>query len=193
MEPVAALPPIATRPAAESNAGAFVEAYGFALLAWFRGGDLQRDEADALARDLLQMMVREFAVIAAEPAARFRGWLQYAGHKAWCRLMEERVESAGGSPASDGANVLLSVEAHDIFLKSLDAECWVQRRREALNRVRDRADPADWEAFSLAILDGQSPADVAEVLQGSELAVHAASFRVRRLLGEELRVIEETS
>lgn len=191
MEPATAPPPTGpARLTSEADWSAFVDVYGRAVLDWFRQADVSLVEADELTREVLELLAREFLQIANAPDIRFRAWLQYAGHAVWCKLMEERVGD-GERPGSNLVNLLLSVEAHDHFLKMLDTECSKQRRREALIRVQPQADPADWEAFYLTVLEGQSPVEVAAHLQASELAVRAAMFRVRRLLAQVLKELED--
>src|SRR5687768_15098138 len=96
MDPVAATsPPPPARPLSESDWGAFVDAYGRATLDWLRQSGLSTTEAETLTRELMRQMRREFNQIANEPNVRFRAWLNYAGHAAWCRLMETRVDDLG--------------------------------------------------------------------------------------------------
>ena len=191
MDPAVDSPPAAAaRPASESDWGAFVDAYGRAMLDWLRQSGLSNAESEALTRNLLQLMAREFRQVVREANFRFRAWLNYAAHAAWCRLMETQVDESGADP-SPALALLLSVEAHDAFLKAMDAECSHQRRCEVLPRVRPQADPADWEAFYLAVLEGVGVEEVATRLRSAELAVHAAVYRVGKLLRQELHALEE--
>jgi DNA-directed RNA polymerase specialized sigma24 family protein len=190
MEPAAATPP-AARPPAESDWGAFVDAYGRALLDWLRGRDLPRADMDWLVKHLLHGIGREFTPIIGEPSVRFRAWLQYATHTAWCKLMEGST-GVGHGQSGPVTALLMSMEAHDALLKAMDNECNHQRRREVLPRVQPQLEPADWEAFYAVVLENQSPAEVAAQMEGSELAVHAAVHRVNCLLQAELHRLEET-
>src|SRR5438128_959299 len=61
MEPVAATsPPSPARPLSESDWGSFVDAYGRATLDWLRQSGLSSAEAEALTRDLMSHIRREF-------------------------------------------------------------------------------------------------------------------------------------
>src|ERR1051326_9097121 len=161
MQPAAEPPPVAARLPGESEWGAFVDTYGRALLACLRQRALPRDQAGALARQLLHEMAREFAGIVGEPSVRFRAWLQYAAHTAWCRLMEGRSEGVGETQGDPTLALLLSMEAHDALLKVLDNECSHQRRREVLPRAQSQADGGEWEVFYALVLENQLPMDVA--------------------------------
>jgi DNA-directed RNA polymerase specialized sigma24 family protein len=181
----------AGRPAAENSWDAFVDWYGRSILDWFRASALSTKDADVLVREIMQLLAREFAKVASEPKLKFRGWLQYAIHAAWCKLMERCVGDGGKSQNSPVVALLLSVEAHDNFMKAMDAECTIQRRREVLPRIQALADPADWEAFYFVALERNSPAEAAEQIVCSEFAVRIGMHRVDSLLQQELQKIEE--
>ncbi len=183
--------PLAVRPRPESGWDAFVDWYGRAILDWFRQTKLNQSEADNLVRGLMQHFAREFAKVSSEPSLRFRAWLQYAAHAAWCKLMDEWMSKNDKERASPIVAFLLSVDAHDEFLKAIDAECFSQRRREVLPIVQTRADTADWEAFYLVVLDGQTVQDAAEQMECSEIAVYASMRRVDKMLQQELQKLEE--
>lgn len=186
MESVAeSLLPLPQRPPSESEWPAFVDIYGRLILDWSRRSGLSPHEAADFTGQLLRHMAEEFVRVVPGTELRFRPWLKYAAHSAWCKLMESQVDHAESSPSSI-VRLLLSVEAHDELLRLLDDECVQQRRRAILPHVRIAVDPADWEAFYLSILEGLAPFEVASRMQTSDLAVHAAIHRVGRVLHDEL-------
>ncbi|MFL5340239.1 MAG: hypothetical protein ACJ8F7_08800 [Gemmataceae bacterium] len=181
------------RAPAEIDWPTFVETYGRAVLAWLHQTGLPAADVQALAREFLRGVAPEFQAVVNEPALRFRAWLQYAGHKCWCRLMEGRVEAAeSDGETSPQLALLLSVESHDAFLRALDVECTHQRRRAALARVQPLADPPDWEMFDRLVLRGEPVEPVAAEFGCGELAARAAAYRVQLALQNELRAVEET-
>jgi DNA-directed RNA polymerase specialized sigma24 family protein len=188
MESMTQSPPVAPRLPAETDWGAFVDSYGRALLEWLRLRELPPAEVEALARDFLHVMAREFVPIAADPALRFRAWLQYAARLAWSKLSEGHSDDE----QSPKLSLLRSAEAQEACLKALDAECSHQRRRDVLLRAQSLADPADWEAFYLVVLAEQSVAEAAERMDCSELAVYSAVHRVQVVLKQELTKLEVT-
>src|SRR5262245_32293012 len=159
--------PSPTRPPAESSWPAFVASYGRAILEWFRQSGLPAAETESLVRDLMQWLGREFIQVSAESALRFRPWLQYAGHLAWCKVMESRVDSTGKENATPEQNLLLSEDSHDSFLKSLEDECTHQRRCEVLPRVQAAADATDWELFYGVVLEQIPDTEVAAQVRGT--------------------------
>ena len=179
MEPIA---PMRVRPLAETEWPAFVEAYGGAIVGWFRRTGLPRPEAEELVRDVMRSLGRDFG----DPVAGFRPWLQRAGHAAWCRVMQAHSQSAGVGKSSKVLDLLLSVREHDSFLKMLDDECSHERRHAVLSRVQPLSDPVDWEVFYRAALEGVAETDIAVQMQRTPRSVRAAVFRTYRLLENEL-------
>lgn len=181
------------RPAAESDWPGFVETYGRSILDWVRQSELPAADVETLARELIQLLHREFARRNIDPGARFRSWLRDAGRAAWGELLKTRATDANWEQASPINALVLDQSAHAAFLEALDAACSHQRRREALSRIQPAADPTDWDIFYRVILQGSSEADVATEANGTRHSVRAAVFRVYRLLEDELTCIEQTS
>jgi DNA-directed RNA polymerase specialized sigma24 family protein len=178
------------RPLAETDWPAFIDTYGRVALAWFRQSDLPPEQVHSVVADFLTALHREYRAVADEPALKFRSWLQFAAHAAWCHVLDNKTE--GEKDTSPKATLLVSVEAHDAFLQALDAECSRQRRAEALRRIQPDIDAADWEAFSQAVLQQKPLADVAAEFQCQDSAIRAAVYRVRMRLHAEYLRIEET-
>src|SRR5262249_36403111 len=127
----------------------------------------------------------------AEPSFKFRSWLNFAGHAAWCRLMASRMETAAMGQTTPEQTLLSSDVHHDSFLNTLEAECTHQRRREVLPRVQSSADPADWETFYGVVLQGIPETEVALQLCDTSPSVRAAVVRVYRTLEQQLNLLEE--
>src|SRR5262249_39592480 len=125
------------------------------------------------------------------PDVRFRYWLQQASHNLWCGLMEARVAAAGDGPTTPLLEILLSVEAHNAFLKALDGECSHARRREILSRVQSLAEGSDWEMFDRVVLRGESVAAVAAQLGCDQFTAAAAAHRVHHALQQEVLAMED--
>jgi DNA-directed RNA polymerase specialized sigma24 family protein len=179
------------RPTAETDWPAFIDSYGRVALVWFRQSGLPLEELHAVMGDFMTALHREYRAVAEEPALKFRSWLQFAAHAAWCYVMENKTQ--GESDPSPKAALLASVEAHERFLSALDDECSRQRRAEALRRVHPEVEGADWEAFSLAVLQQKPLAEVASDFQCDDSAIRAALYRVRSRLQKEYLRMEETT
>jgi hypothetical protein len=162
------------------------------ILEWFHLTELPPTEVHSVVRDILTSLYGEFATVSRSADLKFRSWLQFAAHAAWCQLMESRVEAGGDELAQSNLALLLSVEAHDGFLKTLDAECDRQRRGEVLHRVKPIVPQGDWEAFFRVILQNQPVTEAAHDLQCKPTAVCFALFRVQNALHSELARLEET-
>jgi DNA-directed RNA polymerase specialized sigma24 family protein len=178
------------RPTAETDWPSFINSYGRVTLAWFRQSGIPLNDIQSVVGDFLTALYREYLAVAAEPALKFRSWLQFAAHTAWCDVLENKTQ--GESDTSPKAALLVSTEAHDQFLNALDAECSRQRRAEALRRVQPEVDSADWEAFAQTVLQQRPLADVAAEFQCDDSAIRAALYRVRSRLRQEYLRMEET-
>ncbi len=177
------------RALSETTWSAFVDAYGRAILEWFRQTGLPTSDVHSLVRELIAQLATDFAEAVKNPEFRFRPWLQFAAHGAWCRLAEG-LGSASADDSSSHVTLLLSPEAHEAFLQALDSECSHLRRREILERIPELAHPKDWEAFARTVLDGLSPDAVATAMVSDELAVRAGAFRVYWALEQEFRAVD---
>src|SRR5262245_48973525 len=102
---------------AETDWAAFVDTYGRVILNWFRQSNLPADQVHSIVREILSAVHREFSAVASEPSLKFRSWLQYAANASWCLVLENLAQPEGEAQASAMAMLLLSLEAHDRFLK----------------------------------------------------------------------------
>jgi hypothetical protein len=107
--------------------------------------------------------------------------------------LENQPEPEAEGTAPPMAALLISLEAHDRFLKALDDECSRQRRCAALARIQPVGEPADWQAVAMVVFEQQSLAEVAERFQCQDSAIRAALYRVRARLHEEYLRLEETT
>lgn len=182
MEPAILTPPLPRCPAAESDWPAFIDGYGRWMLEWFRRRAGSRELAETITADLLASIAPAYTQRG--EASGFRPWLRAAADQAWRRRFADRA------PPEDLTAAEL-LESREEYLQALDDECTRQRRSMALARVASIAEPADWETFWLVVVDGASMEDAAALRPGGEWAVRAALHRVRRLLDEELILIDE--
>src|SRR5262249_34327426 len=180
------------RPRTETDWAAFVDTSGRVVLRWLRQSDLPAEQGPSLVREILTAIHREFCAVASEPSLKFRSWLQYAANASWCLVLENLAPPEGEAQASATAMLLLSLEAHDRFLRALDEECSRQRRCIALARIQPVGEPGDWQAFAMTVFEQQPLADVAARFQCQESAIRAALYRVRMRLQEEYLRLEET-
>jgi RNA polymerase sigma-70 factor, ECF subfamily len=166
-----------------------VDLYGPVVYRWCRQlGVARTDAADA---------VQEVFAAVAGGAGRFRrdgpgqsfgAWLRTITRSKVCdhfRRRRGQLDAEGGTAAQQR---LLDVpEAADESL-SLSTPLTPDARfaRRALDVVQTEFEPRTWDAFWRIAVEGQSPADVAAVLELSLPAVYQAKSRVLRRLRREL-------
>lgn len=181
----------ATRPPAETDWSAFVDAYGRAVLQWFCQSGLPDAEADSLAQDLMRLFHRDFVHANADHSGKFRTWLHIVGRAAWGELMQLKGPPDKNEAPLPAANLLRSEAALAGFLNLLDRECSHQRRRGLLPRIQSAADPTEWDIFYRVVLEGAAEAEVAAQASASTHSVRAVVFRIHRSLQEEFKRVEE--
>ena len=86
---------------------------------------------------------------------------------------------------------LLTVPARDDLVRRLEDEFDLELLEAAIQRVRLRLAPHNWEAFRLTALDGLTPQAAAQELHMKIANVYAAKSNVLRLLQEEVNQMEQ--
>jgi RNA polymerase sigma factor (sigma-70 family) len=168
----------------------FVERYGRQVYAWCRQWGLQEADAEDVTQNVLADLARQMRTFEYQPSGRFRSWLRTIAHRAWCDLLSSRKATTTGSGDSAVLSLLHSVEAGEDLLKHLDAECERELLEVAINQVRQRIEPATWEAFRLTAQEGLSGAETAERLGLQVAAVFKAKSRVQKMISEEIAKLE---
>ena len=164
-----------------------VALYGPTVYGWCR--HLGVSEADAA--DVVQDV---FAAVATDidrfhrdrPGDSFGAWLRtLTRHRVTDhhRRRQGQPDALGGTDAY-GRLLDVAETPEPSLSPSMEREPLLSRRM--LDLVRTDFEPSTWEAFWRIVVDGQSPAEVAEALGLSPAAVYMAKSRVLRRLREEL-------
>jgi RNA polymerase sigma factor (sigma-70 family) len=175
-------------PGTESDWCAFVDVYGRVVLEWMRARPFAVEEAQWVAREMLLAIRKQFHSRNVGDVQDFRGWLRRAAHRAWCKLMERRMESDESQQSPRLLRTLVSVDEHDDFLDALDREFLDQERRDALAHALAAVDPPDWESFFLLAIEQMSPEEIGRELGRSAMCVKAGAFRVNQFLNQEFQL-----
>jgi RNA polymerase sigma-70 factor (ECF subfamily) len=177
-----------------ADAGAwaeFVRHYETRILGWCRAWHLQ--EADA--RDVTQTVLLTLAVrmrdFPYDPGRSFRAWLKTVARHAWLALRERQGRPGGGSGDTGVLEQLHSVAAGEDLLKRLEEGFDQEILEEAVRRVRLRIEPQTWEAFRLTAEEGLSGAEASARIGMRVSQVYVAKRRVRQMLQDEVRKLEE--
>jgi RNA polymerase sigma-70 factor (ECF subfamily) len=185
-----------------------VDLYGPVVYRWCR--QLGVDNADAA--DVVQDV---FVAVAAglgrfhhdKPGDSFAAWLRTITRNKVCddfRRRQGQPEAEGGTNAyrqmldlpqtGDASANRNAPSSSSLGGRDSSTDCLeVDKRfaRRILDVVRAEFEPRTWEAFWRIVVDGQSPAEVADAMQLSLPAVYKAKSRVLQRLRRELKNVME--
>jgi RNA polymerase sigma-70 factor (ECF subfamily) len=163
---------------------AFVQRYAPKVLRWCLGWCGERADAEDVTQELLYRLARQIRCFPYDSAkGGFRAWLRELTRQTWADVRDRR--HAGG-PAPEGWE-----EPRPPLEEVLDQEFLFELYEEAKARVRARVSSATWRAFELLALHGWPGPRVAAEVNLSISSVYVAKCRVKALLEEEVRRLEE--
>ena len=169
--------------------GTFVDRYGPRVYGWCRRWGVQEADACDLTQNVLLDLARQMGTFEYRPDGTFRGWLKTVAYRVWCDFLSDkrRIPTSAG----DALNSLAAPEAASDFVKQLDEECERELLDAAMSHVRPRVHPHTWEAFVLTAIEERSGAEVAERLNMKVGAVWVARSKVKKMLQDEVRRLDE--
>lgn len=170
---------------------AFVRRYGPCLKAWCRRWRLSESDAQDVTQNILLKLVSVLPSFTYDPTRRFRAWLKTLAHHAWRDYLESQRRPGQGSGDSALLEALDNVAARDDLVNRLEEEYDQELLEVAVARVRLRVAPHTWEAFQLVAVQGLPAAEVAQRLGMQTAMVYVAKKKVKDMLAEEVRKLEE--
>jgi RNA polymerase sigma-70 factor (ECF subfamily) len=177
-------------PSDERTWGEFVDWYGPVIYAWCRRWKLQEADARDVTQDVLVRLAAKLPGFIYDRSGSFRSWLKTLTHHAWGDFLRGNRAASRGSGDSSVQAQLDNIEARDDLCTQLEQAFDQELLSAAAERVRQRVAPQTWEAFRLTALEGLSGADAAARIPMQVGQVYVAKRRVRRLLQEEIHLLE---
>jgi RNA polymerase sigma-70 factor (ECF subfamily) len=161
---------------------------------WCRQAGLQEADAADVRQEVFLAVSRKIGDFRRDrPGDTFRGWLRIiTQHK----ISDQRRQKQGqpvGIGGTDAGQQLAQTPSRDQD-ESEEAAVSEEARllhRRALELVARDFEERTWQAFWRVVIDGHSPADVAEALAMTTNAVYLAKARVLARLREEFRDLLE--
>jgi RNA polymerase sigma-70 factor (ECF subfamily) len=178
-------------PTDQSAWGEFVERYGRHIYRWCRHWKLQDADAEEVTQEILAKLAQKLRAFAYDPSRSFRGWLKTIAHHAWRDFVDNhrRPQASGGD--SQLQELIQTLEARQDLVQKLEEAFDYELLEAAKVRVRLRVAPHTWEAFRLVALEGLPVAEVAATVHMQVAMVYVAKSKVRKMLQEEIRKLEE--
>ena len=168
----------------------FVDRYGRKIYGWCLRWGLQQADAQDVTQVVLLRLVRRMKDFTYDPGRSFRAWLKTVTHHAWRDFLDSRqcTEMARGG---DGhSEQLESLTARDDLSRRVEELFDLELLEAAMRRVRLRAAPHTWHAFSLTAVEGVPAPEAARRLGMKVSRVWAARSIIQQRLQEECRRLE---
>jgi RNA polymerase sigma-70 factor (ECF subfamily) len=166
--------------------GELCERYGGWISNWCRRWGASESDAEDLTQETLLRVYQHIQGYRHQGPLSFRSWMRVIARTMWLMLIRYRSRRPVLESISEREEVLIYEE--------ISAEAVRLEEREILEivfqRVRERVSAESWRAFELSTLGGYGAEAVAGMLGGSRSRVHMANSRIRRLLREELEMLE---
>ncbi len=168
----------------------FVDRYGSKVYAWCCRWKLQEADAHDVTQNVMVELARQMSLFEYRTGGSFRSWLKTIAYRAWCDFLtaRNRAPTTSGEKTFDQ---LAAPEAGEDLLRKMEEECERELLEVAINRVRPRIHPHTWQAFLLTAVEGKSGAEVAKQLNMKVGTVWVARGKVKKLLQDEVRRLEE--
>ena len=168
----------------------FVERYQPRIRQWCLNWGMQDCDADDVTQEVLLKLLDAIRKFHYDPACSFRAWLKTVTQHA----LSDFVATRRKHPGQIAATI-------DLIAESDDARTDLERQLEdaydaellelAMNRVKERVKPATFQAFQLTVMEGNSGADAARILEMPVAHVFVAKHRVQKMLQDEVRILRK--
>jgi RNA polymerase sigma-70 factor (ECF subfamily) len=166
----------------------FVDHYAPLIYQWCRRHNLQDSDAKDVTQQVLLKLATRLPSFAYEPSKSFRAWLRTLTYHAWVDFLSDRSPRSGGNASAWEA--LASAESREDLLKRIEDEFDLELLEQAMARVRERVEPATWNAFRLTAIEGLPAAEVARRLGKQVATVYVARSNVQKMLQVEVAGLE---
>jgi RNA polymerase sigma-70 factor (ECF subfamily) len=168
----------------------FVERYGRRIYGWCLRWRLQDADAQDVTQIVLLKLAQRMKDFTYDPRRSFRAWLKTVTHHAWRDYIDSRQTAALATGGDRNGDRLTSVTARDDLSGEFERLFDLDLLETAKQRVRLRAAPHTWMAFSMTAVEGIPAPDVARRLGMKIARVYAARSNIQQRLQEECRLLE---
>jgi RNA polymerase sigma-70 factor (ECF subfamily) len=167
----------------------FVDRYGRRIYGWCLHWGLQDADAEDVTQIVLLKLANCMRDFTYDPDRSFRAWLKTVTHHAWQDFVNSR-RTATLAPGGERSEALNSIAARDDLARELEGLFDLELLETAMQRVRLRAAPHTWTAFSMTAVEGIPASEVARRLGMKVARVYAARSNIQQRLQEECRRLE---
>ncbi len=164
------------------------------VYSWCRHRGLQPEDARDVTQEVFRALTRNTSRFQSKEGKNsFRGWLWGVTKnelKMYWRARAKHPQPIGGSDAREQLFHLTSSDERQLDEPETDADQAVIARR-AMELIQTEFEPATWQAFWKAAVDGRPAREIADDLQMTTNAVYLAKSRVLKRLRTEFEDLLE--
>jgi RNA polymerase sigma-70 factor (ECF subfamily) len=164
-----------------------VQMYRSLVLYWCARGGVPRADAEDVAQSVFAEAAADLAGFRRDrPGDTFRGWLRAVTRN---QILLHFRRNRGRPQAEGGSDAWQSLQgvADPLATPDEGEEAEVgQLYRRAVEQVRGEFEDRTWQAFWLTVIEGRSPAALADELGMTPAAIRQAKSRVLRRLKQEM-------
>ncbi len=167
--------------------------YGPLIYRWSRKAGLASEDAADVVQEVLRTVSLRLAEFNRADAGAFRAWLWSITRNKmgdWLRRLRDQPQAQGGTHAQEAIQRVADAQACSTTDSSAAENIHLIRKTAEL--VRAEFEDRTWQAFWRIVIDGHSPAHVAEDLGMTLHAVYKSKSRVLSRLRQELDGLTES-
>ncbi len=172
----------------------FVAKYGRLIYRWCLHWKAAPEDAEEVIQETLIAVYRRLETYQELEQCKFRSWLKTIAYRIWLEIHQThqlaRGQITGTVDKANSYEILMTIEARDNLIKLFDDMATQEIFELASKRVRARVDTAQWQCFELSCLKQMPGKQISQQLQMTEGAVFTAISRVRKLVRDEVNLIE---
>jgi RNA polymerase sigma-70 factor (ECF subfamily) len=168
----------------------FVGRYGRKIYGWCLRWRLQDADAEDVTQIVLLKLAEHMKAFTYDRRRSFRAWLKTVTHHAWQDFVASRRTALLAAGGDSWGERLHSLTARDELSGALEELFDLELLEKAMQRVRLRAAPHTWMAFSMTAVEGIPAPEVARRLEMKIARVYAARSNIQQRLHDECRRLE---
>ncbi len=169
----------------------FVDRYGRKIYGWCLRWRLQDADAQDVTQIVLLKLAQRMSDFTYDPGRSFRAWLKTVTHHAWQDFVDSRQTATLATGGDHDDERLGSLAARNDLARELERIFDLDMLETAMQRVRLRAAPHTWMAFSMTAVEGIPAPEVARRMGMKIARVYAARSAIQQRLQEECQRLEE--
>lgn len=162
----------------------FVDLYASIVYRYCRNRKMQHADAQNVTQEVFSRVSRAIQSFEYDKErGRFRGWLGLITHQQMLRYREKQARGKGfQNRADDFIAGPFEGEVEGVWIDTFNAHVYDR----ALNSVREKTEPDEWNAFERIWTGDEQPGEIARELQRDPQWIYQVKFRLVSRLKEEV-------